>query len=55
MIAEFTALIKGEGGNIINFTSKAKGDFAYSVLDVEGKFNENEIKDIDGVLRVRVL
>ena len=55
IIASFSSAIAKNGANIINLANKSKGDYAYSVIDVDGSFDENEIKSIDGVLGVRVI
>ncbi len=55
MIANFSAAIFSAGANIINLANKSKGDYAYSLIDVDGKVDATVIKSIDGVLGVRVL
>ena len=55
MIANFSAAIVKTGANIINLANKSKGDYAYSLIDVDGKVDAEVIKGIDGVLGVRVL
>ncbi len=56
MISTFTGIIGEAGINISNLTNKSKGDFAYTLIDVENPQTdvvlENLLK-IDGVLRVR--
>ena len=44
--------------NIANMVSKAKGDYAYMVLDIDSKSNQtyvDELTKIDGVVRARVI
>lgn len=58
MIAQFTAAVSSSGLNIENMTDKSKGDFAYCIIDVNGKpapALANSIAAIDGVVRVRVI
>lgn len=55
MIAKFSTVISDDGGNIENFVNKSKGEYAYSIIDVNGKVDIEDIKKIDNVLRVRVL
>lgn len=55
MIAKFSTVISNDGGNIETFVNKSKGEFAYSVLDVDGVVDIDDIKAIEGVLRVRVI
>jgi D-3-phosphoglycerate dehydrogenase len=54
-IAHFSAVISEKGGNITDFVHKAKGDVAYSIIDVDGNFDVESIKALDGVFRVRVI
>ena len=54
-IAHFTAVISENGGNITDFVHKSRGDFAYSIIDVDGNVNEEALKALDGVYRVRVI
>ena len=57
MLSQFTTAVAGI--NIENMYNKSRGDFAYSVLDVCGKVDEEAIvtklSALDGVLKVRVL
>lgn len=55
MIAKFSTVISNDGGNIETLVNKSKDDYAYSVIDVNGVINVEDIKSIDGVLRVRVI
>ena len=44
--------------NIANMVSKAKGDYAYMVLDIDAAAKEefvNELESIDGVVRARII
>ena len=54
-IAHFTAVISENGGNITDFVHKSRGDFAYSIIDLDGNVNEEAFKALDGVYRVRVI
>ena len=57
MISQYTALFGDKGVNIENLLNKSKGDYAYTLLDVE-KADEDTVaalKAIDGVIRVRVI
>ncbi len=56
MITQFTAIIGAEGINISDMTNKSKGDFAYTMLDVEAPLTDEilgALAAIDGVYRVR--
>ncbi|MGN0814276.1 MAG: phosphoglycerate dehydrogenase [Candidatus Coproplasma sp.] len=58
MIAQFTAAVSAKGINIANLLSKGKGDYAYSIIDIDSPATEDivtAIAAIDGVLKVRVL
>lgn len=58
MIAQFTAAVSAKGLNIANMADKSKGDFAYSIIDVDGvpdKSLAGDIAKIDGVIRVRII
>lgn len=58
MIGQLTAILAGENYNIVNMLNKSKGDWAYSMLDIEKKPSKEiiqKMKEIDGVVRVRVL
>lgn len=58
MIARFTAVFGEMGINISDMTNKSKGDYAYTMLDIETPTSEDLVKkleSIDGVIRVRVV
>jgi len=58
MIAQFTAAVSAKGLNIANMVDKSKGDWAYSIIDVDGVPDKNlaeNISAIDGVIRVRII
>ena len=55
MIAKFSTVISNDGGNIATLVNKSKNEYAYSVIDVDGAINIDDIKAIEGVLRVRVI
>ena len=57
-IASITGVLSKDGVNVENMTNKSKKDYAYTVVDMGSRISEsvvNEIRAIDGVLRVRVL
>ncbi len=56
MISKFTALFGEKGTNISDMTNKSKGDYAYTMLDVEDEVTDeivNALASIEGVIRVR--
>ncbi|MCR5426473.1 MAG: phosphoglycerate dehydrogenase [Lachnospiraceae bacterium] len=58
MITQFTAIIGAEGINISDMTNKSKGEFAYTMLDVESKPTQalvDKLCAVDGVFRVRIV
>ena len=58
MITKFTATFGDIGINISNMMNKSKGDYAYTMLDVEKPITDDMVKmieAIDGVIRVRVI
>ena len=58
MLSSITAAISKEGVNVENLTNKSRGDYAYTVVDVNAPVQEHtvgEFRAIPGVLRVRVL
>ncbi len=58
MLTQFTGVLSSENINISNLINKSKGDYAYTVIDIEGELSaaiEGKINKINGVLKVRVL
>ena len=58
MIGQYTTILADADVNVSDMTNKAKGDYAYALLDVDSKVSEDvveKLKSIDGVLRVRVV
>ncbi len=58
MITKFTANFGDLGINISDMVNKSKGEYAYTMLDVESPVTDQiveQLKAIDGVIRVRVV
>ena len=58
MITQFTAVFANAGVNISDMTNKSKGEYAYTMLDVDSAVTDalvDAIQAIDGVIRVRVI
>ena len=58
MLAKFTTLCSEQGINIENMTSKARGDVAFTMLDVNDKPADaslDALKALDSVFRVRII
>ena len=57
-LSRFTAVMAGENINIAGLMNKSRGDYAYTMLDLDhtpSAHGVEELKRIDGVLRVRVI
>lgn len=58
MIATITDTISKDGINIANFLDKNRGEFAYSIIDVDSEVSAaavEDIKKIDGVIKIRII
>ena len=55
IINKITAVISNSNSNIANFINKSRGEYAYSVFDVDGEVDVNSIANLDDVIRVRVI
>ena len=58
MLTRFTGVFSKDGINIANMVSKSKGDWAYTILDVESQVTDSDKADIEaveGVVKVRVI
>lgn len=58
MLNSFSAAVSELGFNIEHMLNKSKKDYAYTIMDVSGEISEtteNKLKNIDGVMRVRVI
>lgn len=58
MLTQFTGVLSSENINISNLINKSKGDYAYTVIDIEEELSdtiEGKINEIKGVLKVRVI
>lgn len=58
MLTRFTGVFSKKSINIANMVSKSKGDWAYTILDVESEIDEasrTELAAIEGVVKVRVI
>lgn len=56
MLAQFTGAFSSEDVNIADMVNKSRGDYAYTVIDVETPISEelvNKLATIKGVLKVR--
>ena len=57
-LSRFTAVMAGENINIDGLVNKSRGDYAYTMLDLDHSPSAaavEALKEIDGVLRVRII
>ena len=55
LIAQISSTISKHGSNIVTMVNQSRSDYAYTVLDVETPVDLSDIKQIEGVLRVRII
>ena len=58
MLTRFTAIFAKDGVNISDMVNRSRGDYAYTMLDLDSPVTEEFVKDleaIEGVIRVRVI
>ena len=58
MITAITGIVAGDGINIENMLNKSRGDYAYTMLDVDDINKDDivsKISAVDGVIKVRVI
>jgi D-3-phosphoglycerate dehydrogenase len=58
LLSRFTTAVAAEGINIDSLMNKSRGEYAYTMLDLDHKASAEAVQalnQIDGVLRVRVI
>ena len=55
MINNFTTIISRDGGNIASLVNKSRNEYAYTIIDADKEVDMNELLEVPGVLRVRVI
>ena len=55
IINKITAVISNSNSNIVNFINKSRGEYAYSVFDVDGEADIKAIANLESIIRVRVI
>lgn len=58
MIGQFTKILADDNMNIADLTNKSKGEYAYTMIDIDSAVSENVIKElgtVEEVLRIRVI
>ena len=57
-ISQYTAILGDAGINISDMTNKSRGDYAYSLIDLDAPATDEiveKLSAIDGVLKIRVV
>jgi D-3-phosphoglycerate dehydrogenase len=58
MLTRFTAVFAEDNVNISDMLNRSRGEYAYTMLDVDSPITEEFVQDlekIDGVIRIRVI
>jgi D-3-phosphoglycerate dehydrogenase len=55
MIAKFTQAISDQNGNIETLINNSKGNYAYTIIDVDNDVCVEGLKNFEDVLRIRVI
>ena len=58
ILAQITSIISAAGLNVENLANKSRKEYAYTILDVDGRVTDQAaeaIRGIEGVIRVRIL
>ena len=58
MVRQITKEIAEEGANIVDMLNKSRGDYAYTLIDIENEISNTvieNIKQVEGILKVRAL
>ena len=58
IISKYTAVMESNNINISDMTNKSRGDYAYSLMDIDSPVTDaavEQLKAIEGVLKVRVV
>ncbi len=58
MLTRFTAVFAQDGVNISDMVNRSRGDYAYTMLDLDSPVTEafvEDLKKIEGVIRIRVI
>ena len=58
MLSRFTTIVAQDGINISDLVNRSRGDYAYTMLDLDSPTNDafvEDLKKVEGVIRVRVI
>jgi D-3-phosphoglycerate dehydrogenase len=56
MVSQITAAVAGAGVNISDMTNRSRGDYAYTMLDIDSDIDDatlEKLRNAEGILRVR--
>ncbi|NLF34537.1 MAG: 3-phosphoglycerate dehydrogenase, partial [Clostridiales bacterium] len=58
MLASLTKVLSQDGVNVETMSNKSRGEYAYTILDLDTGIDEtvaDDIRAIEGILRVRLI
>ena len=55
MLAQFATLLANQEINIENMVNKAKGDYAYTIIETNDVVGLDEFNALENVIKVRVI
>ena len=58
MIGQFTGILAKDNMNIADLTNKSKGEYAYTMIDIDSQVPDGVVADLEkvkDVLRVRII
>ena len=55
MLAQFATILANKHINIENMVNKAKGEYAYTMIDTQDIAGLEELETLENVIRVRVI
>ena len=58
MLTQITSTLSEDGINVENLTNKSKKDYAYTMVDINSRINDDaaeDLRSIPGMIRVRIL
>jgi D-3-phosphoglycerate dehydrogenase len=58
MVGQITTVLANDNINIANMINKSRGEYAYTIIDVDNKITDEvvaDLKAIGGIMKVRVI
>ena len=58
MLSRFTTIVAEDGINISDLVNRSRGEYAYTMLDLDSPTNDKfveDLKKVEGVIRVRII